>query len=203
MFTALTAAVYAVRFARVLRLYPAAHYPLPLLLIAPLLPSREATLWVPELESQFAVLDPTARRELTTDVIRSLPGLLRGAAERAVLRAVRRQLGPINAALRSPAPIWPADERQWYRLKAHCSTLRLSARLLDHFVSEPRHPELVSRAKWLATRCEDFLVEQTQLRPAAPHRRCTAQEAALLLEIAHIALMVNELIDRELARGDR
>ncbi|QQQ77394.1 hypothetical protein IOD16_02295 [Saccharothrix sp. 6-C] len=212
----LSAVVYAVRLVRVLRLYPAANHRLTLLLLAPLLPRREAILWVPELEQQFATLSPATRKELTTDVIRSLPSLLgttwavsavtkidplHGAVERVVLSAVRWRLGPVDVAFQSPAPIWPTDERRWYRLKARCSTLRRNAWLLDHFVSERRHPELVSRAKWLKDRCRDFLEEQTQLRPAAPYRRCTAHEAALLLEIGHTTSTVHELIVRALARG--
>jgi hypothetical protein len=180
-----------------------------LVVVAALLPRAEAETWLLDLSAQLRDMDAERRRAALVDVVRRAPGLLWAAwglslhgvltapadvVTRVAVRWVRPRLGRVDAVLRSSVAAWPAHDRQAAHFRARWRALRRWSRVLRRSVRMRAHPELATRAAWLAEVCSRMLAYQETIEVPAESRLPTAGEAALLLEISHTTMQLVQLL---------
>lgn len=192
-------AAYTVRLVGLARREPAAAASVALLAVAPLLPRREALIWLPEIGGQLleAVGEPARWRAMRSDAVRSMPALLctawgawmRGWVVALAVRYARPKVVAIHQVMRSPQPPWPLDRSATYQLRQRLRTLSLCARVLVYSAGRRHQSELIGQARKLIEFCA---ATRREVTPTAHDHEPTARALALILEVQHLTLALAE-----------
>lgn len=169
-----------------------------LLLIAPLLPSKQATEWLPEMDNHLVEFEAAGRPSVLLDVVLGLPMLIlatwraafaarltsiRVRMTRLTLRLLEPRFTAVVLTLQAPNRAWPTTKRHTMAMVHQWRQLRWWSWCLRAVVDRRRYPELAETAGWLLMLTRKLLQEQHSVSLPAHHRVPTPHELAFLLAL--------------------